>query len=856
MSTWNQEGNDALPSLARLQETRLKRWHQTGEALLTLENLRSWLNASGLVLFAQRPQIVSPAPTMVEAVLGAPNPTPTLEQTAEARSLLGRLVAEGIAIPLNLLGAPSGAIGETPDFVASAAVFSYIFTLRGDKGWKQPPQTSGAGKVSQLAVNTHEALVRLGPQSASELARELGNEVTESAVLRALGELWTHLRVLPATQPDGRPTTWELAGTRFSKQIKAGANAGMPSALSALISLYLGQVTVATEEEIEVFLSPLAPRSRIRDVIHALTAARQLDTLAIEGRTMLRLDGETADFLPAPAAKQDQTEEAAGAADAEGGAEESPDSTEDGTQPGSPERIKKFVPKPRKIGTGYLAKGRPAKSADRPAAPRTTSRFASRSGESAEGKAGAERERRPFQKRADGDPRPFPKKRVDGADKPRFDRPWGEDKPRRSAEGAARPPRSGEGAPERRAPRRDAGKEGGWKPAARTGSRPDRPAFQGAGRAPRSQDRDGAPPRERSSFAPGAGRPGAGRSGGDRPPRAGGFGDRPGRPGGFASRPAGPRAGGGDRPGGFAKRPGGPGRASPGGSDRPFRARPDIAAGAERTERPQFRRFDAPRSPAKRSLAPRTGDGERPARPRTDRARSDRGGDDRPKREFRPREGASAGPRESRGGGKFSPRPQGGSASGPRGGFAGKRSGPGTESRGPRREGGFSSRPPGGGGFSRKPPARDRPERSEGGGGYSRPAGERPPRRKFRPEGRPARVTPDPQNHELKTAPDSKPAAATLPARKPVIAIDGPAGAGKSTLAAHLARRFGFLNLETGAMYRALALKAIENDLDFEDEAPLLELAAVTRITLNPTRGQPRPAGWVRGLASVSETPM
>jgi cytidylate kinase len=57
---------------------------------------------------------------------------------------------------------------------------------------------------------------------------------------------------------------------------------------------------------------------------------------------------------------------------------------------------------------------------------------------------------------------------------------------------------------------------------------------------------------------------------------------------------------------------------------------------------------------------------------------------------------------------------------------------------------------------------------------------------------------------------------------RPVIAIDGPAGAGKSTLAAHLARRFGFLNLETGAMYRALTLKAIENDLDFDEEAPLL----------------------------------
>src|ERR1700722_11359363 len=69
---------------------------------------------------------------------------------------------------------------------------------------------------------------------------------------------------------------------------------------------------------------------------------------------------------------------------------------------------------------------------------------------------------------------------------------------------------------------------------------------------------------------------------------------------------------------------------------------------------------------------------------------------------------------------------------------------------------------------------------------------------------------------------------------RPIIAIDGPAGAGKSTLAAHLARRFGFLNLETGAMYRALALKAIENDYAFDEEAPLMELASETRILLQP----------------------
>src|ERR1700720_2392910 len=71
--------------------------------------------------------------------------------------------------------------------------------------------------------------------------------------------------------------------------------------------------------------------------------------------------------------------------------------------------------------------------------------------------------------------------------------------------------------------------------------------------------------------------------------------------------------------------------------------------------------------------------------------------------------------------------------------------------------------------------------------------------------------------------------------RKLTIAIDGPAGAGKSTIAARLARKLGYVNLETGAMYRALALKAIEWDVSFDDEAALAKLASDSRIQLEPT---------------------
>jgi len=69
---------------------------------------------------------------------------------------------------------------------------------------------------------------------------------------------------------------------------------------------------------------------------------------------------------------------------------------------------------------------------------------------------------------------------------------------------------------------------------------------------------------------------------------------------------------------------------------------------------------------------------------------------------------------------------------------------------------------------------------------------------------------------------------------KPVIAIDGPSGVGKSTLAGRLAQALNFTKLDTGAMYRALALKALDEDMDFDDESSLASLAERTKIVLEP----------------------
>jgi cytidylate kinase len=79
---------------------------------------------------------------------------------------------------------------------------------------------------------------------------------------------------------------------------------------------------------------------------------------------------------------------------------------------------------------------------------------------------------------------------------------------------------------------------------------------------------------------------------------------------------------------------------------------------------------------------------------------------------------------------------------------------------------------------------------------------------------------------------DENSAQGNRPGKRILVAIDGPAGAGKSTVARHLARHFGLLNLETGAMYRAFALKALRAALPLDESTGLEALAAGTTIAL------------------------
>lgn len=88
-----------------------------------------------------------------------------------------------------------------------------------------------------------------------------------------------------------------------------------------------------------------------------------------------------------------------------------------------------------------------------------------------------------------------------------------------------------------------------------------------------------------------------------------------------------------------------------------------------------------------------------------------------------------------------------------------------------------------------------------------------------------------------------------------IIAIDGPSGAGKSTLAKKLAQDLGFIYLDTGAMYRALALKILREGIDLADDQKLAELVNSTAVDLQGDGAELKVLLDGKNVASEIRTP-
>src|SRR5882757_4184264 len=252
-----------------------------------------WLEQHPLCLYLpRRAQLTAPAPSFVEACMGSAQAMPGAAAIDQAQGWLTRLAATGSVVALNLLGA----VSEQPDFLAHRQALPYVVCLRADADWKHAPQKSSGHKVSPLVLELWKALDKEGVLSAAQARETLGRELTEAAVLRGLSELWQGLRINPVYGNAGQPAQWELLRVRHREALATAAGTSQVTALSLLVSMYLQSVYAASSDEIEIFLSPVASRSRVREAVRGLAATRQIHSLSMDAQTYYFLEDGLPEF--------------------------------------------------------------------------------------------------------------------------------------------------------------------------------------------------------------------------------------------------------------------------------------------------------------------------------------------------------------------------------------------------------------------------------------------------------------------------------------------------------------------------------------------------------------------------------
>ena len=483
---------------------------------------------------------------------------------------------------------------------------------------------------------------------------------------------------VPADNPQ-EGAHWELLSARHRRELNIGSTQSQTTALSILVSFYLQSAIAATAEEVEIFLSPVASRSRIRDVVHGLSTTRQLASFSLAGDEQFYVEGT----LPEDCGGGDRSRAAAATIGEDAGLEQNePDLTE-AAAANPPEFSRARPPAPRRSTRpafgerargSFAARDRRPPSTDRPPRREGGFRRPERSGTRGparddsrgsyrrpEGAEGTDRPPRPnFERRArpsfanasDSRERPA---RSGGPSRPRtFDRPNRVDRPDRPERGGAprgsfekgRPPRPAGGSfrrdqPFGDRPPRSAQSTGRFRPGTASGS----PRF--------SQDRPGRPPRDAKrpprTFGGGEGRSASRPDRPFRKPQGDRGLDRPtGGPRRFEGRP--PAAAG--RSGGFSRPPRRDGESRP-----PYREGQSRPQGGRPFKRPYSSAGDRPSGRGPTRSFGKSASGDRPQRNFTPRPRPDDGGPatrpeggERESRPFRP-----AGQRPSRPGGFSKP---------------------------------------------------------------------------------------------------------------------------------------------------------------------------------------------------------
>lgn len=270
-----------------LQQLRREKWRLDGKPIRTIEEARAFVEAVGFCLmYPVRPTM--PVPTFIGAFVGSDDRLPTWQhaysdpRALAATELMVRLLRERSAYEGNVFD-------ENNAFLVAASGFPYFYALVGERNPKLAPRQGPRSPYSPLACDAFELIERDGPISKQKLQEALGGSVSLPALDKALGELLAKLRITRVDYKVSEGSFWDVLYRWSPDAVREGVGVSVQQAVSALLSKYLDCVIAAEQAELEAFFGNFVARSRVKEAVNALLAARELSFVHVGGRSMLHI---------------------------------------------------------------------------------------------------------------------------------------------------------------------------------------------------------------------------------------------------------------------------------------------------------------------------------------------------------------------------------------------------------------------------------------------------------------------------------------------------------------------------------------------------------------------------------------
>jgi hypothetical protein len=189
---------------------------------------------------------------------------------------------------------------ENNAFLLAWRVFPFFYALVGERNPKQAPTADTRPGYSQLACDAFQIIRRHGPISKTKLGELLAGGLSVAGLDRALAELWAKLRITRVDYTEAEGSVWDELSRWAPDAVAEGVGVSVPAALSALLSKYLDCVVAAEQADVETFFSNFVPKSRIKEAINALLAARELSFTHMGNKSLLQVTPPRQAFIPRP----------------------------------------------------------------------------------------------------------------------------------------------------------------------------------------------------------------------------------------------------------------------------------------------------------------------------------------------------------------------------------------------------------------------------------------------------------------------------------------------------------------------------------------------------------------------------